>query len=361
MPTVKAVTRTRWSGQAERVSDERTADAEHPDAERDDAPETPLEVEGRSWWYAARRSIRAFATDGCIDIAASLTFFSVLALVPAIMVAFSIVSLLGRGDETARIVVDVVRALVPDADASSVRDAVSQIAETRPSGIVLVIAVGLTVWSVARYVAALGRGMNTIFGVPEGRVLWRLKIAHVLVAIVVIICIALAVSVLVLTAGVAEAIGEALGWGETVLVVWRIVRWPLLAAVVIFLLAFLYYFAPNVRPEHFRWMSIGGAVALVVLVIASFGFWLYVSNIADYDRVYGALAGVIVFALWLWIANMALLVGAEFDAELERVRQLEAGIPAEKQLQVPLRDARRIVKAVRLDRKEEAEARRIRR
>ncbi|HWK78199.1 YihY/virulence factor BrkB family protein [Microbacterium sp.] len=323
-------------------------------------PESPAKIDGRSWRLAVRRALRAFGADECPDVAASLTFYSVLALVPAVMVSFSIVSLLGRGEETARIVVDVVRALAPDASAAAVRDAIGQIAEARLSGLLLLFALALTLWAVARYVAALGRGMNRIYGVAEGRPVWRLKAGQLLIALVVIICTALMAVILSITDGVAETLGQAFGLGDVALLVWRVLRWPLLAAIAVFVLAFLYYFAPNVEPARFRWMSLGAAAALVVLLLASFGFWLYVSTLADYDRLYGAFAGVIIFALWLWIANMAILVGAEFDAEVERVRQLQAGIPAETQVQVPLRDARRIAKSVRGDRREEARARRIR-
>ncbi len=324
-------------------------------------PETPIQIEGRSWRLAVRRAARAFGVDECPDVAASLTFYAVLALIPAVMVAFSVVSLLGRGEETARVVVSVVGALAPDAPESAVGDVISRIAESRLSGILLIFGLALTLWAVARYVAALGRGMNRIYGVAEGRPVWRLKLQQLVIALVIIVCAALVAVLLSVTGGVAEAVGQALGLGETALLVWRIVRWPLLAVIIVVILAVLYYFAPNVKPARFRWMSLGAAAALAVLLLASLGFWLYVSNFADYDRIYGAFAGVIIFTLWLWIANMAILVGAEFDAEVERVRQLQADIPAETQVQVPLRDARRIAKKVQRDRKEEAQARRIRR
>lgn len=324
-------------------------------------PQSPAQIEWGSWRLAMRRAARAFGVDACPDAAAGLTFYSVLALVPAVMVTFSVVSLLGRGEETARIVVDVVRALAPDASESAVGDVISRIAEARLSGILLVFGLALTLWAVARYVAALGRGINRIYRVAEGRPVWRLKAGQLLIALVIIVCVAVAAALLSVTDSVAQALGHALGLGETALVAWRIIRWPLLALIVILLIAVLYYFAPNVKPPRFRWMSLGAVVALAVLLLTSLGFWLYVSNFADYDRIYGAFAGVIIFALWLWIANMAILAGAEFDAEVERVRQLQADIPAETQVQVPLRDARQIAKNVRRDRKEEARSRRIRR
>ncbi|MGM7679595.1 YihY/virulence factor BrkB family protein [Microbacterium sp. A94] len=328
---------------------------------RSEKPGSPAQIERRSWKLAVRRTFRAFGTDECPDVAASLTFYAVLALVPAAMVAFSVVSLLGRGEETAQIISAVAQSLVPDASTEAIRDVIGQIADARLSGIVLVLGLALTLWAVARYVAALGRGMNRIYGVAEGRTAAKLKIGQLLIALVIIVCVAAIAALLAVSGGIAEAIGGAIGLGETALFVWRIVRWPLLAIVVVFVLAFLYYFAPNLRPARFRWMSLGAAIALVALVLASLGFRLYVSTIADYDRIYGAFAGVIIIALWLWIANMALLLGAEFDAEVERVRQLQAGIHAETQVQVPLRDATRIAKSVRRDRKEAAAARDIRR
>ncbi|MDQ0644274.1 YihY/virulence factor BrkB family protein [Microbacterium murale] len=315
----------------------------------------------RSWTFAIRRIFRAFAADGCADIAASLAFYAILALLPASMVGFSILSVLGRDDETAQILLEVVRAVAPEEAATGVGDFLGELADLRMSGLLLVFGVLLSIWSVARYVGVLGRGMNRIYGVEEGRRLWTLKLNQLAIAVVTIFCAAIAVLLIVGSGPVAEAIGTSLGLGEAVLVVWRIARWPLLILIVLFVVALLYYFTPNVRPPRFRWMSLGAAVAILVLAIASAGFGLYIANFSNYDRVYGSFAGVIVFALWMWIANMALLVGVEFDTELERIRELRAGVPAETQVQLPLRDAGRIAKVVRKDRADAADARRIRR
>lgn len=310
--------------------------------------------------FVLRRIFRAFIADGCADIAASLAFYAILALLPATMVGFSVLSLLGRDDETSRVLLDVVRAVAPEEAASGVGDFLRELADVRMSGLLLVFGVLLSIWSAGRYIAALGRGMNRIYGVEEGRRIWTLKPAQLALALVVIVCAVVAVLLVVGSGPVAHAIGSALGVGETVLFIWRIARWPLLVLLVVFVVALLYYFTPNVRPPRFRWMSLGAAVAITVLAVASAGFGFYVAGFADYERVYGSFAGIIVFALWVWIANMALLVGVEFDAEVERVRELRQGVPAETQVQLPLRDAARIAEAVRGDRADAADAHRIR-
>ncbi|WP_417510111.1 YihY/virulence factor BrkB family protein [Microbacterium sp.] len=315
----------------------------------------------RLWTFAIRRIFRAFAADGCADVGASLAFYAILALLPASMVGFSILSVLGRDEETAQISLDVVRAVAPEEAADGVADFLRELADLRMSGLLLASGVLLSIWAVARYVGVFARGMNRIHRVEEGRRIWALKLSQLAIAVVIIVCAVIAALFLAGSDRVAQAVGEVFGLGEVALFIWRIVRWPLLVLLVVFVVALLYYFAPNIRPSRFRWMSLGAAVAILVLAIASMAFGFYIANLSDYDRVYGPLAGVIIFALWMWIANMSLLVGVEFDRELERVRELRDGVPAERQVQLPLRDATRIAKTVRKDSADVAEARRIRR
>ncbi|WP_460802529.1 YihY/virulence factor BrkB family protein [Microbacterium sp. GXF6406] len=325
------------------------------------AVESKPRTAARAWWESIRRAARAFVVDQCPDRAAGLTFYAVLALVPAAMVAFSVVSILGRAVETARTIEEVVLAIAPSAEPDAVTAVLARIAEARLSGFLLVVALGITLWSVARFIASLGRAMNRIYGVDEGRPLWTLKLVKLLLALFVIVATTVLALVLLASDEASRAIGDAVGLEDVTLQIWRIARWPSAVLIAVLLLAVLYFFAPNVRPARFRWVGIGALVALAALAVATAGFLFYVTAIADYDRLYGAFGGVIVFSLWAWIASMALLVGAEFDAELERVRQLRQGIPSERQVQVELRDARRIAVRVRRDRTEERAARRIRR
>lgn len=327
----------------------------------DDAtPSTPLDVDGASWKFVAKRVARKFVIDEVPNLAAGLTFYLLLALVPGLIAAFSLLGLVGQKSEAADAALDVARAVLPTETVDALRGPVEELSESSVAGVLLIFGLAFAIWAVARHVGALGRAMNRFYGVLEGRMLWKAKPLQLLIAAVITALVAIAVAVVLLSAPITRAIGDLLGIGETVVVVWSVVRWPILVVIVILVLAILYYFAPNVRPSGFRWMSLGGAIAIVVFALASVGFGLYVTNFAQYDRIYGAFAGAFIFLLWLWIANMALLIGAVFDAELERARQLQAGIAAERQIQLPLRDVRRIAKMTRRDIRDEAEARDIR-
>lgn len=202
--------------------------------------------------------------------------------------------------------------------------------------------------------------MNRIYEIDEGRPFWKLKPLQLLVTIVGVILVFVAATMLVVSGPVTTAVGNALGIGVTAQTVWSILKWPVLAFIVVLMVAILYYAAPNAKQPKFRWISIGALIAIVVLAVATLAFGLYVGNFSNYDRTYGSLAGVVIFLLWLWIANLALLFGAEFDAEMERARQLQAGIVAEEDIQLPPRDTRRSAKTAAADQEDLAEGRRIR-
>lgn len=314
----------------------------------------------RSWRFVVRSAIRKFADDGGGDIAAALTFHAVLALVPSLLVGISVISLLGSESTPVSFVLEVVRAVAPDDTADTVGRVIDQLAESSIAGFALVFGIGLTIWAVARYIAALGRGMNRAYEIEEGRSLWALKTMQLLVALVILVATAVCIAVLAAGGPVARAIGDALSLGDTALLIWRIARWPVLVVIVIACVAFLYDRAPNVRQPRFRWLSWGAVVAIVLLAAASALFGLYVAHVADYERIYGPLAGAIVFLLWLWIANLALVLGVEFDAALERARELQAGQAAETRPQLPLRDRSKVIAKQARRTAEVIEARRLR-
>jgi membrane protein len=321
---------------------------------------SPRDLGARSWKFITRSVGRKFAADGAADIAAGLTFHSVLALIPAVLVAVSIVSLLGSESEVVGFALEVIRTVSSPEAADAVSGIIDELTDSSVAGFALVFGVGLTIWAVARYIAALGRGMNRVYEAEEGRSPWALKTMQILVAIMLLVAAALGSVVLMASGPVAHAVGEALSLGDSVLTVWRVLRWPVLLGIVIACVAFLYDRAPNVRHPRFRWLSWGAVVAIVLLAAASALFGLYVTNIADYERVYGSLAGAIIFLLWMWIANLSLMLGVEFDAAVERARELRAGEPAEARPVLPLRDRSRVVRKQARRTAEIQEARRLR-
>ena len=207
------------------------------------------------------------------------------------------------------------------------------------AGPLLGIGLAGAIWSASGYIGAFIRANNVIYETREGRPFWKLRPLQVLVTVVMVLLLALLLIALVTTGSLAEAIGNAIGLGDTAITVWGIAKWPVMAAVVLFMLAVLYYTAPNVQLPRFRWITPGSVVALLLWAIATVGFAFYVKFFGSYNKTYGSLGAVVIFLFWLWLSNVAVLLGAEFNSELERERELAEGEPAEEELQLPPRDA----------------------
>lgn len=321
----------------------------------DQAVSSPTELEKPSWRYVARRTVREFSTDQCTDLAAALTYYSVLALFPAAIALTSLLGLVGQGTEAVDEVLTIIRNLGGGSVVESIEPTLVDLAQSQAAGLALVLGLAGALWSASGYVGAFGRAMNRVYEIDEGRPIWKLRPAMLLLTVVLVVLAAVVLLALVLTGPVADTIGNRIGIGSTGLLIFDIVKWPVLLGVVIVIVALLYYATPNVKQPKFRWISIGAALAILVWVLVSAAFGFYVANFSSYDKTYGALGGVIAFLLWLWLTNLALLFGAELDSELERARELQSGLPAEEELQLPPRDTRNITKARR---KEEADLRR---
>lgn len=307
-------------------------------------PESPADLTKRSWLYVLRKTLQEFAKDQCTDMAAALTYYAVLALFPALIAVFAVIGLVGDSEQTAQTMLEIVTSLGGSSVADTLEPVVTSITDAPSAGLALIISIALALWSATGYTNAFGRAMNRMYEVGEGRPVWKLRPMMVLVTAVLVCLVALVALGLALSGSVADAVGESLGLGGTVTTVWGFAKWPVILLIVAFMVALLYWATPNVKLPKFKWMSVGAALAIVVWIVASVGFGFYVSNFSSYDRTYGALAGVIVFLLWLWITNLALLLGAELDAELERGRELQSGIAAEETIQLPARDTTKIDK-----------------
>lgn len=315
-------------------------------AVRDDAdePDTPSQISKASWRYLVRRTTREFIKDGCTDLAAALTYYAVLALFPAAIALMSLVGLFGQRGASVKALTNVLSDAGAGSVAHTITPTLQSLSHAPGAGFALVFGLLGALWTASGYVGAFGRAMNRMYEVGEGRPIWKLRPAMLLVTLVLLVLVAAALLALVVSGPVAESIGKALDIGSTAVLVWQIAKWPALLFVVVLIVGILYYTTPNIKQPKFRWLSIGALVAIVVWLIASAGFGFYVVNFSRYNKTYGALAGVIVFLLWLWITNLALLFGAELDAELERARELQGGLAAEDTLQLPPRDDRNIQK-----------------
>ncbi|MFQ4148938.1 YihY/virulence factor BrkB family protein [Arthrobacter sp. LAPM80] len=312
------------------------ADAPAPDDVR--KPKNPTQLPARSWKYVAKRSMNKFGTDAGTDMAASLTYYGILSLFPAILALVSIVGLVGQAEHTSALMLDLVGRVAGPSVTETIREPVEQLTGSRAAGWTLALGIVTALWSASGYVGAFSRAMNKIYGTDEGRPVWKLRPALLLVTLAAVLLVATIALLLVLSGPVAAAVGNAVGLGDAAITVWSIAKWPVVAVLAVVLIAVLYYFTPNVRQPRFRWISVGASLALLALVLASAGFGVYLANFSKYEKTYGAIAGMIILLLWLWIINLVLLLGAEVDAELERVRELQAGIRAEEQLQLPPRE-----------------------
>ena len=330
-----------------------------PDADDEQKPTKLTDLDRRSWKFIAKKTFREFNEDQCFDLAAGLTFYAVLALFPAMLAVVALLGLLGSDRQGTDALMGMVRDVAPGA-ADTMQSVVTQLTQSHATGFALVIGLAVALWSASGYIGAFGRALNRIYEIEEGRPFYKLRPLMLLITLVAVILAALVALALVVSGPVATAVGNALGIGDTAVTVWNIVKWPVILAVVVAVVAILYYATPNIKQPKFRWISIGAALAVLVWVIASVGFGFYVAHFGSYNKTYGSLAGVIVFLLWLWITNLALLFGAEADSEIERARQLQAGIPAEETLQLPPKDTKASQKTAAADEKELREAQEIR-
>ena len=311
----------------------------HPDSDPDAGkPDSPTKLDVSTWKLGIKRAVGEFGNDNCTDLAAALTYFAVLSLFPAMLAVVSLLGVFGQGQSTVDAVLGLLEGRAPESTLDSIRGPIESLVNTPAAGIALVTGLLGAIWSASAYVGAFGRAMNNIYEVEEGRPFIKLKPMTLLLTTVLLLLVMLAGLMLVVSGPIAEWVGDLVGLGSTAVTVWGIAKWPALLLVVVVILALLYGFSPNVKQPKFRWISLGALVALVVWALATGAFVYYVSNFSSYNKTYGSLAGVIVFLLWLWITNNAFLFGAEVDAEVERARELQAGMEAEENILLPPRD-----------------------
>ncbi len=290
-------------------------------------------------WETLKRTISEVRDDNLTDWAAALTYYAVLALFPGLIVLIAILGLAGQHPETTNALLDIVRDVGPASAVDTFRGPIESVVKSSGgAGALLGLGLLAAVWSASGYVGAFTRACNAIYEVEEGRPFWKLRPLQIAITIAMVLLLALVAVSIVVTGPLAESVGDVIGLGDTAVTIWGIAKWPVIVAIVMGMFTVLYYIAPNVRQPRLRWVTPGGVIAVLAWLLASLGFGLYVANFGSYDKTYGSLGGVVVFLVWLWLSNLAILFGAEFDAELERSRELAAGLPAEEVLQLPERE-----------------------
>jgi membrane protein len=300
------------------------------------APEAPTDIKKRGWGSVLKRTVKEFRADNLTDWAAALTYYGVLALFPALIALISIVGLVGQS--TVNSLKSNIQAIPAAGQAKQViLNAITEISSHKSAaGIALILGLALALWSASGYVGAFMRASNAIYETPEGRPFYRLRPLQMLVTFVMLLLIALCAIAIVVTGPVTQKVGQAVGLGNTAQTVFDIVKWPIILIVVSLIFSLLYFASPNVKQPGFKWITPGGVLAVVIWIAASAAFALYVKFFPN-NKTYGSFGGVIVFLMWLWISNIAVLLGQEMNAELERQRELDAGLPAEREIQLPPR------------------------
>jgi membrane protein len=295
---------------------------------------------GTGWWPTIKRTAKEFQEDNMTDWAASLTYYGLLSLFPALIAMVSLIGIFGDPTSTTESLTEIITEIGPKSAAETFEGPIKSITESSgTAGIALILGIAASLWSASGYTGAFMRASNVIYETPEGRPFWKLRPLQILVTLVMIVLLALLAVSLVLTGPVVEAVANPLGIGQTAVDVWNVAKWPVMACVFLLMLAVLYYASPNVKLRGFKWVTPGSLVAIVVWIVASALFAFYVANFGSYDKTYGTLGGLIALLVWFWISNLAILFGHELNAERERSLELAEGRPrAEEEIQLEPRD-----------------------
>ena len=313
-------------------------------ARSDGAPDAPTEMKGKSWGGVLKRTFKEFKDDNLTDWAAALTYYGVLSIFPALIVLVSILGLIGSS--ATQPLIDNLGTVAPGPAKQIFTDAISNLqGSSGASGVFFVIGLAAAIWSASGYISAFMRASNAIYDIDEGRPVWKTLPVRVGLTVLLMVLTAISAVAVTLSGGLAKQVGNVVGLGDTAIQVWNIAKWPVLVLFVSFMFAVLYWAAPNVKQPGFKWLTPGSVLAVIGWIIASLAFAFYVANFGSYNKTYGALAGPIIFLVWLWISNIMILLGAEFNAEIERGRRIEAGMrPEEKEPFAEPRDTRKMEK-----------------
>jgi membrane protein len=306
-------------------------------------PDSPAQLKGKGLFAALRRTFKQYSQDNISDWSAALTYYGVLSIFPGLLVIVSLLGMLSKDGQ--KTVQSAVHQLAPNPQLQNLVDTVlNQVKDPGKAGVAAIVGIVLAFWSASGYTAAFMRASNAVYDVPEGRPFWKTVPIRIGVTAVVGLMLVVSAAIVIFTGNLAKIVGDKIGLGSAAILTWDIAKWPVLLILVSLMFAILYWASPNAKTGGFRWVSPGGIFAVVLWLLASAGFAIYLANFANYNKTYGTVGGVIAFLVWMWITNIAILLGAELDAELERGRAIAAGHDPTDEPFLELRDDRKIKK-----------------
>jgi membrane protein len=283
-----------------------------------------------TWRDVLKRTYKEYKADNLTDLAAALTYYGVLAIFPMLIVLISLLGLIGNS--ATQPLIENLGKVAPGPAREIVTSAIKNIQSSKgTAGILFIVGLAVALWSASAYIAAFMRASNIVWDVREGRPIWKTIPIRLGVTLITLVLLTVSAIAVVLTGALAKEVGDVIGAGSSAVTIWDIVKWPVLILIVSGMLALLYYASPNVRHPGFRWISPGSMLAVLLWIVASAAFAFYVASFASYNKTYGALGGIVVFLVWLWITNTVILLGAELNAEIERGRGIQAGAPSDRE------------------------------
>jgi len=310
------------------------------DAVERHAPDDVTDLPKRSWKDVFKRTASEFSEDNLTDWAAALTYYAILSIFPALLVLVSLIGL--AGESATQTLIDNISSIAPGPATEILTQAIQNLQKSQgAAGVLFVLGLLGALWSASGYIGAFMRAANAVWDVEEGRPVWKTIPLRVGVTVVLLVLLTISALAVVITGPLAKTIGDIIGLGDAAVTAWDIAKWPVLVLLVALMIALLYYATPNVKHPKFQWVSPGSLVAVLLWILASALFAFYVANFSSYNKTYGALGGVIVFLTWLWITNVVILFGAELNAEIERRRQIQAGVPEDEEPYLEPRDTRK--------------------
>ncbi|GAA1622286.1 YihY/virulence factor BrkB family protein [Actinoplanes couchii] len=322
-----------------RTGDDKPYDLSAPSP--DAGPDSPAGLKGKGLFAALKRTFKQYSQDNLSDWSAALTYYGVLSIFPGLLVIVSLLGMLSHNGQ--KTVQDAVQQLAPNQQLQElVNTVLTQVKDPGQAGAAAIIGLVVAFWSASGYTAAFMRASNAVYDVPEGRPIWKTLPIRVGVTAVVGVMMVVSAAIVIFTGDLAKIVGDKIGLGDAAVTTWGIVKWPVLLLLVSLMFAILYWASPNAKTGGFRWVSPGGLFAVLLWILASVAFAIYLANFANYNKTYGTLGGVIAFLVWMWISNIAILLGAELDAELERGRAIAAGHDPADEPFLELRDDRKI-------------------